>query len=71
LVPVLPGLFFYSPPVPIGGFAGEDVALAGDVHTVAKVTMGPTAWLANFYLNMAGVQGKGVTTGDLYIGAGS
>jgi hypothetical protein len=67
----LSGLFFFSPPVPIGGFAGEDVALAGDVHAVAMVSMGPTTWQANFHLNMAGVQGQGQTTSDLYIGTGS
>jgi hypothetical protein len=48
--------------------AGENVALAGEVHAVTKV--GPN-FVADVHLNMAGVQGTGQTSGGLYIGTGS
>jgi hypothetical protein len=47
--------------------AGEDVPLAGDTHVVTQV--GPTT--LDIYLNMAGIQGTGETSGSLYIGTGS
>jgi hypothetical protein len=49
-------------------FPGEFVSLAGDVHAVTQV--GPN-FVADIYLNMAGVDGIGQTTGDMYIGTGS
>jgi hypothetical protein len=61
----LSGTFFY-PPIPI--FPGENVSLAGDVHVVTHV--GPN-FIADIHLNMAGVDGIGQTTGDMYIGTGS
>jgi hypothetical protein len=60
------GAIFY-PPSPIIP-AGENVVLAGDVHVVTKV--GPN-FVADVYLNMAGVMGMGETSRDPYIGTGS
>jgi len=54
------------PPIPV--FPGEVVSLAGDVHLVTNV--GPN-FVADVYLNMAGVDGIGQTTGNMYIGTGS
>jgi hypothetical protein len=65
LLPLAGAIFF--PPNPCVP-AGENVALAGDVHVVTKV--GPN-FLTNVHLNMAGVQGTGQTSGGLYIGTGS
>jgi hypothetical protein len=48
--------------------AGENVALAGDVHVVTKVGQG---FVVDLHLNMAGVDGTGQTSGSLYIGTGS
>jgi hypothetical protein len=48
--------------------AGENVALAGDVHVVTMVGVN---FLTDVHLNMAGGQGTGQTSGDLYIGTGS
>jgi hypothetical protein len=62
----LAGVIFF-PPNPCVS-AGENVALAGDVHVVTKV--GPN-FLTDVHLNMAGVQGTGQTSGSLYIGTGS
>jgi hypothetical protein len=47
---------------------GEQVSLAGDVHVVTLVRQG---MLTEIHLNMAGFQGIGQTTGNLYIGTGS
>ena len=60
------GAIFYpaSPIVP----AGETVLLEGEVHVVAKVGLN---FLTDVYLNMAGAQGTGQTSGALYIGTGS
>ena len=54
---------------------GESVALAGEVHVVTQIVgqvgVPPTGtFVTNVYLNMAGVQGTGQTSGDLYIGTG-
>jgi hypothetical protein len=49
-------------------FPGEFVSLAGDVHVVTNV--GPN-FVTDIYLNMAGVDGIGRTTGNMYIGTGS
>src|ERR1700687_4639696 len=48
--------------------AGDQVSLAGDVHVVTLVRQG---MLTEIHLNMAGFQGIGQTTGNLYIGTGS
>lgn len=48
---------------------GESVSLSGNVHVVTKVD--PTTFVGNLHLNMAGVNGVGQTSGDLYIGIGS
>ncbi len=48
--------------------SGEQVSLAGDVHVVTLVRQG---MLTEIHLNMAGFQGIGQTTGNLYIGTGS
>ena len=44
------------------------MALAGGVHVATKVGLN---FLTDVYLNMAGVQGTGQTSGGLYIGTGS
>jgi len=48
--------------------AGDQVSLAGDVHVVTLVRQG---MLTEIHLNMAGFQGIGQTTDNLYIGTGS
>jgi hypothetical protein len=48
--------------------SGEQVSIAGDVHVVTLVRQG---MLMDIHLNMAGVQGTGQTTGNLYIGTGT
>jgi hypothetical protein len=65
LLPLAGAIFF--PPNPCVP-AGENVALAGDVHVVTKV--GPN-FLTNVHLNIPGVQGAGQTSGSLYTGTGS
>src|SRR5262249_13562176 len=65
LLPLLGEIFY--PPSPIVP-AGENVTLVGDVHVVTLV--GPN-FLSDLYMNMAGVQGTGQTSGSLYIGTGS
>jgi hypothetical protein len=58
------------PPTPIA--PGENVLLDGEVHVVAHVTAVVSGnFLADLYLNMAGVDGIGQTTGNKYIGTGS
>jgi hypothetical protein len=63
----LSGLVFV-PPNPCIGTAGESVSLVGDVHAVTKVGLN---FVADVHLNMAGVNGVGQTTGNMYIGTGS
>jgi hypothetical protein len=65
LLPLAGAIFF--PPNPCVP-AGENVALAGDVHVVTKV--GPN-FVTDVHLNMAGVLATGQTSGGLYIGTGS
>ena len=66
----LSGISFY-PPVPVVP-AGENVLLDGEVHVVAHVTAVVSGnFLADLHLNMAGVDGIGQTTGNMYIGIGS
>jgi hypothetical protein len=48
--------------------AGEDVALAGEVHVVTKTE---PSIIRQIHLNMAGVDGVGQTSGSTYIGTGS
>ena len=64
---------FESPGDPCG--PAENVPLAGEVHVVTQIVgqvgVPPTGnFVTNVYLNMAGVQGTGQTSGDLYIGTG-
>jgi hypothetical protein len=47
--------------------SGDQVSLAGDVHVVTLVRQG---MLTEIHLNMAGFQGIGQTTGNLYVGTG-
>jgi hypothetical protein len=65
LLPLSGALFL--PPNPCVP-AGENVSIAGDVHVVTKVRSNQ---LFDAYLNMAGVDGMGQTSGSLYIGTGS
>ena len=48
--------------------SGEYVSLGGEVHVVTLVRQG---MVTDIHLNLAGVQGIGQTTGNLYIGTGS
>jgi hypothetical protein len=59
-------IFFVSPGPCVP--QGEQVSLAGDVHVVTLVRQG---MLTEIHLNMAGFQGIGQTTGNLYVGTGS
>lgn len=61
---------FFEPPNPCVA-AGENVPLAGNVHVVTTFPPEPFLRTVNIYLNMAGVQGTGQTSGSLYIGTGS
>lgn len=61
---------FFEPPSPCIA-AGENVPLAGNVHVVTTYPPEPDLRTVNIYLNMAGVQGTGQTSGSLYIGTGS
>ena len=65
LLPLARVIFF--PPNPCVT-TGEKVTFAGDIHVVTNV--GPN-FVADVYLNTAGVQGTGQTSGGLYIGTGS
>jgi hypothetical protein len=56
------------PPNPCVGAVGESVSLAGDVHVVTKVGLN---FVTDVHLNMAGVNGVGQITGNMYIGTGS
>ena len=66
LVFPLAGLIFFRPNPCVA--AGEYVTLAGGIHVVAVV--GPN-FVADIYLNTAGLQGTGQTSGGLYIGTGA
>lgn len=48
--------------------AGEDVALAGDLHLVTSVSDGSTI---DWHLNAGHIAGVGATTGDAYVLAGA
>jgi hypothetical protein len=65
----LAGEFFIpgDPCVPLG----EQVVLAGNTHVVTQAFPQNPVKTVNVYLNMAGVQGTGQTSGGLYLGTGS
>jgi hypothetical protein len=48
--------------------AGELVSLAGEVHVVTRAAPG---FIEQIHLNLAGVDGVGQTSGNMYIGTGS
>jgi hypothetical protein len=58
---------FLTPPDPCVG-SGEIVQLAGQVHVVSVVRSDS---VADIYLNTAGMEGIGQTTGSTYIGTGA
>jgi hypothetical protein len=62
---------FFHPPNPCVT-AGETVSSTGNVHVVAHVTAVVRAnFLTDVYTNLAGVTGRGETTGTTYIGTGA
>jgi hypothetical protein len=66
----LSGVFFY-PPEPMACTQGENVVLSGDTHVVTVWPPEPFLRMVNVYLNMAGVQGTGLTSGSLYVASGA